>query len=393
MSLPDALESAAAALAQHADAVRDANGDPDALLETLPSTAAGEVLQWLLNHEPDAAEELALAWSEQAAGLAPLESGDTSGLPKAARKGLRRALHRMRSRGFDLQSESIEERVARLPSIDESIEGALLSPLDPRGSRMVYLVASHPSGGARVYEALIDAQEGVIEFRTYDTGRARARQFLRDVARRRQAAMLEVEPASVRALLVQAESDQPTSRSLPRAFVEARTHLQLDAAGTTPGEQAKEALGVPEDDRDAALGRLERRIAGRELGPWPPQPDALEDVAKALQEQSSGGLVVSDATRRERVRGILGDAVSEVYGESLRLATARRLREEAYIAWKADREDEARDCLAGAEAFETGAGEGDLAVAFLEATLAPLLEQLEKAPPAEEDPSSLLAKP
>ena len=169
--------------------------------------------------------------------------------------------------------------------------------------------------------------------------------------------------------------------------------MQLDAAGATPGEQAKEALGTLEGDRDAALGRLERRIVGRELGPWPPPAEALEEVAKALQEQSSGGLVVSDETRRERVRGILGDAAGEVYGESLRLATARRLREEAYIAWKADREDEARDCLAGAEAFETASGEGDLAVAFLEATLAPLLEQLEKAPPAEPDPSSLLAKP
>ena len=392
MSLPDALERAAAALAQHADAVRDANGDPDGLLETLPPAGAAEVLQWLLAHESESGEELALAWSEQEAGLAPLEAVDASGLPKPARKSLRRALHRMRSRGFDLQSEDVAERVARLPTIDESIEGALVSPLDPRGSRMVYLVASHPGGGARVYEALLDAQEGVIEFRTYDTGRARARQFLRDVARRREAAMVEVEAGAARALLAQAEADQPSHRSLPRAFVEARTHLQLEEAGATPGDCARESLGAPEDGREAALGRLEQRILGRELGPWPPPASALEDVAKALQEQSSGGLVVSEATRRERVRGILGDAAGEIYDQALRLATARRLREEAFLAWRAEREDEARDCLAGAEAFEAGDGERELAVAFLEATLGPLLEQLETAP-AEEEPSSLLAKP
>ena len=74
MSLPDALERAAAALAQHADAVRDANGDPDGLLETLPPAGAAEVLQWLLAHESESGEELALAWSEQEAGLAPLEA-------------------------------------------------------------------------------------------------------------------------------------------------------------------------------------------------------------------------------------------------------------------------------------------------------------------------------
>ena len=71
MSLPDALELAASELSQHADAVRDANGDPDRLLETLSAGAASEVLSWLLSNETRAGEELALAWSESARGARP----------------------------------------------------------------------------------------------------------------------------------------------------------------------------------------------------------------------------------------------------------------------------------------------------------------------------------
>ena len=76
MSLPEALENAATALSQHADAVRDANGDPQGLLDTRSAGAASEVLGWLLSNEPDAGEELALAWSESEAGAAPLQALD-----------------------------------------------------------------------------------------------------------------------------------------------------------------------------------------------------------------------------------------------------------------------------------------------------------------------------
>jgi hypothetical protein len=362
------------------------------LLQTLPQAVATEVLEWLLINESAAGEELSLAWSEQEAGLGPLEALDPSKLAKPARKTLRRAIHRMRSRGFEVKAEPAATHVARLPSLEEGIEAALVSPLDPRGSRMVYLVLSHPAGGARVYEALIDEQEGLVEFRIYDTGRSRARKFLRDLAQRRSAAMVEVDVASARGLLARTEKNHPATRPLPRGFVEARSLLALDAAGEVPGDQVREALSAAEDV-SAAIGRLEARIAGHDLGPWPAPAASLEAVATKLQEQSSGGLVVSESTRQDRVRDILREAASEVYDAELRAVTARRLREEAFLAWRDDREDQARDCLAGAEAFESEGEAGELAVTFLHATLEPLIEQMGEAPVEEEEPPSLIAKP
>ena len=67
MSLADALERAASALPDAADAIRDANGDADRVLEALPPQAAAGVLAWLLTEDAEAAAELADAWSLNAA--------------------------------------------------------------------------------------------------------------------------------------------------------------------------------------------------------------------------------------------------------------------------------------------------------------------------------------
>ena len=59
MSLADALEAAATALAAEAEAIRPANGDAARLLAALPSEGARRVAAWLLANRPVDAEELA----------------------------------------------------------------------------------------------------------------------------------------------------------------------------------------------------------------------------------------------------------------------------------------------------------------------------------------------
>src|SRR5262245_11510728 len=99
IGLPEALERAATALPDAADAIRPANGDPDQLARDLSTADATRVLAWLLEHEPAAGAELALTWSEQPDTAQPVLALVPESLPKPARKALRRALHRLRSRG------------------------------------------------------------------------------------------------------------------------------------------------------------------------------------------------------------------------------------------------------------------------------------------------------
>ena len=89
MSLPEALERAASALAGDADQIRPANGDPVQLLDVLDADAAVRVLGWLLSNDADAADELASSWSEEPKGIAPLQQVNESDLPKPGRWEIR----------------------------------------------------------------------------------------------------------------------------------------------------------------------------------------------------------------------------------------------------------------------------------------------------------------
>ena len=45
--------------------------------------------------------------------------------------------------------------VATLPPLDDKLHEARVSPLDPRGARVVYLALDQPSGGARLFETVL----------------------------------------------------------------------------------------------------------------------------------------------------------------------------------------------------------------------------------------------
>ena len=158
VGLPEALERAASALSDDAADIRPANGDPIQLIELLEPDAATRVLVWLLVEELDAGTELALSWAEipdRASNV--LLAGTETGLPKPAKKAIRRALHRMRSAGVEIPQESTATVVARLPSVEEKLD-------EVTGlSRRVVTESRDPSARPRV--SIKDAETGETRWR------------------------------------------------------------------------------------------------------------------------------------------------------------------------------------------------------------------------------------
>jgi hypothetical protein len=396
VGLPEALERAASALTSDAEAIRPANGDPGALLRALDAEAAARVLGWLLEFEPEAGSELAAAWAEEPdAASGPLLRVESEALPKAGRKALSRALHRLRSRGIEIAAAPPAAVVAKLPPIEEELQAALVSGVDPRGTRLAYLVQSNPAGGVRLFELVLDEERGVLEFEAYSTGRSKARQFLRDLRARDRFPAVEAPVDSVRALVQRIAEGQPASRPLPRGFIEFRAQVAEPAAGAkTPGELAREALGGGKQTDKAALARAAELVKQHEIGPWPTAGPALEKLAERIGELAKSPLVVSAAARREQADSMLGDAQAEIFAEPVGGYTAQRWEESAYLLWKTGREEDAKACLAAADAFRgKPPAENPIARALLDAVLAPLLAGLEEQAPREAEPPSLLVKP
>ena len=376
MSLADALERAASALPGAADSIRPANGDPDRLLDSLDPAHAASLLGWLLAHDLGAADELAAAWAERDASAPVFGSLADTPLSQPARKLLRRARHRLRSRGVALPEPAPEARVARLPGgADEPVETALVSSIDASGARIVTLIEPRASGGARLFQAVIDVRRGVLECHVYATTRGKARRFAREAAGRERFPATAVPAAAARALLARAADRQAADRPLPRTFTEWRSHLA--AEGAVPGDLARAALGS-----EGAPRRAADLIRDREVGPWLPGGDALQATAEKLQEVEKGKIIVSGGRKREQVEKVLAEARAALFDPEETARVAEWLAETAYRLWQAGREVDARACLAGAREQE------EVQRALLEVALAPLLARLR-----EEEETSLVARP
>jgi hypothetical protein len=391
VSLPEALEAAAGALPAEADVIRPANGDPARLLAGLDDGARVRVLAWLLAHRAADGDELAQAWSEDAAGQAALLALDEGALPKDGRKVLRRILHKLRSRGVATPAPVPPPTVARLPGLGDELSGAWVTPLDPMGPRRVWWLEAHPSGGARLFEVVIDDARGVGSFEVYSATRSEVRRFTKGLAA---AGALAVEPGEAQALVWHAAARQE-ERPFPKRWIEWRARLEATSGARLPGALASEALGTPDAPED--LERATKLVAEGAIGPWPPAREVMTPIVERIRTALDSPLVVSGATKREQVARLVEEAAAEAFAGPAGEIAAHRFRETAYVRWKSGDEAGARACLAAAAAFASRApGENPVARAFVERWLAPLLaaaagEKEAPAPPAAEP--SLLVRP
>jgi len=387
VSLAEALEGAASSLPGLGDLIRPANGDPSRLLAELGAGDRVAVLTWLLSHEPDAGAELASAWSESEPGAKAVFGVEEGVLTKLGRKALRRVVHRLRARGLAPAPAPPRKVVATLPRVEDEIEVAFVSPIDPSGARVAYLVDSAAGAGARLFEMVLDEERGVVEFSAYTATRGEARRFVRTALARQGSPAIEVPADSLRALVARIARGQPSDRAFPRAFTEWRTHLtNRTPDAPTPGELVRAELGEPPSEGGERAAEL---VASGALGPWPAPVPALRKAAEVLQDGVRSRLIVSGAQRRDRSEAAFKEAIAQVFDRARAERTAARLEETAYIFCKSGRGDDARACLTAARGLREGpAADQPVARALLEASLRPLLEKLR-----EEEASSLIVKP
>jgi hypothetical protein len=319
---------------------------------------------------------------------------DADALPKPGRKRLRRAQHRLRSRGVVTVDPGPVAVVATLPRVDDDIEAALVSGIDPRGSRAVYLVESNPGGGARLFAIVFDDARGILECEVFETTRSNARRFMRDAAARNQFPTCEVAVGVARALVNRAAAAQSPDLALPRAFSEWRSRIPgRDAEVPLPGAVVREALGkdLPEGSLDHAV----TLIRDGKLGPWPPAPETLQPVAEEIAGLRERRIIVSGAARREQIDTILNGALAASFAGEFAALAAHRFEESAFVSWRGGNVETAEACLAAADAFrDSPPTDNPVARAMLEVVLGPILKQMDEDEP-EQDPEqeSLLVEP
>ncbi len=374
-----ALERAASALPDDADAIRPANGDPERLLVALGAVRAPHVLAYLLSNETDHGDELARAWCDSAAGAAAILAVGEEGLSKPGRKVLRRVRHVLRGRGVAVPEPPAPARVATLTTVEPDVSGAWLSKIDPSGVRVALRIEDEP-GGVRLFELLLDEGRGIAECAVYAPSRGKARQLVRRAEEARGLALAPVPVDAFRALVARCEAAHPRDRVMPRGFLEFRSHLvPASGAAETPGALAARALG--DEPTPEALRRASELVREHQIGPWPPpQVEPLLEAAEKLRSTLESRIVVSEQQRQEQQERVYRDAARAVYGGARAPRTIALLAESAWSFWQLGKDGDARACLAAARALrEAPDAEHAPMLALAERLLAPLLARMREA--------------
>ena len=380
MSLPESLERAASELSDLADQIRPANGDPRRLLDLLRPSDAARVLAWILANDEAAAAELLEAWGELAEGTAVLVAVPESEVPKAGRKLLRRALHRLRAQGVAIAEPDTRAQVPaprRVTAANDRWQAAHLSAPDFRGTRMGYLVDSHPAGGARLFEIRFDPARGILDFKLYNAGRSKVRGFLKSLVAGTNRRLFEVDHEALCSLVRRASLVQPADRALPTFFVEWRSRLFSESVEkeATPGERAREALGSAADPASSRVA-VEEAIRSARIGPWPP---ATAWVGERMDRaQKSIGELAGDA-RASAIAAWVEVVAGELAAETNPAGLAEQLAEWAWIEWQREDPDRARALLAVSTELMGAKGANvnrALAGVRVEALFGPFLESM-----------------
>lgn len=387
MSLPETLEHAATELASLADQIRPANGDPDRLLEELKPEEAAALLVWVLEHEPGSGAELVEAWGESEAGAAVLLGLSDEGLSKVGRKLLRKARHRLRSRGLEVVAvEPAATPGRRLVKADDPFEAAYLSTPDFRGARVGYLAGRHPAGGARLFEIRFDEARGILDFKVYNAGRSKVRGFLRSLAGARARQLFDVPATALCALIRRASLAQPSDRPLPTGFVEWRGRLFSEALEkeATPGALARAALasGLDSINLEQALADVSKSIAEGEAGPWPP---ATRWVSEWMDKGRGAVEDLEGEARDAAIESWLEEVSADLAERLDRSLLTRHLEELAWARWQADEADLARSLIRVADAVANDAEvHRRLARTRAESLFAPFVSDLRPGEPDDE---------
>ena len=349
MSLPESFERAATELTALADKIRPANGDAHRLLDELSADEAGTLLAWMLDQATEDAAEFVEEWGESDAGVALLLGVSDAGIGKSGRKLLRKARHRLRSQGIAVETEAAlvnptnPMKKKSVTSNADKWQAAHVSSPDFRGARMGYLVDSHPSGGARLFEIRFDEGRGLLDFKIYNAGRSKIRGFLKSLTENSGRRLFEVDRDALRALIWRASQAQPTDRPLPTSYVEWRSRLFSDELEKveTPGEQIRKALG--EGDVPSALAALAGEVKAGKLGPWPPQTSWVGDWMDKGRDAVDG---LEDERRGAAIDTWIADVTNALDADSDQALIARHLDELAWVKSQEGDEDGARALLA-----------------------------------------------
>jgi hypothetical protein len=267
------------------------------------------------------------------------------------RREIKRALYRLTQRGRWQAEKPAPPPTAALLGAAENEPEAWLSPIDPTGTRLLWMSKRVPEGVASV-SAITTEDYGLREIHAGQTTRKALRQAQRDLIARSGIPLVEAPWPHVHDLIRdawEATKDRARLGDVPGT-------LRLLAPrpperGPHPVDAYLDRTALAADENaladSAALGEPE-------LAAWLLPFEWIEPAMQTIREATKSLVVTSPVHERERLEGAFARAVDELFEDPARRARfANRLEETAYLLAKRGAVGPARSLLAAALAART----------------------------------------
>lgn len=290
--------------------------------------------------------------ADEAAGAALARLVDET-RSRELRREIKRALYRLEQRGrWHAEKAPPPPPTSTLLGSAESEPEAWLSPIDPTGTRLLWMSKRVPEGVASI-SAITTEEYGLREIHGGQTTRKAVRQAQRDLTSRSGIPLVEAPWAHVHRLIRDAwesTADRTRLGDVPGT-------LRLLVPGPPehvahPVEAYLDRAAVAADD--TALAGSAKALAEPELAAWLLPFEWVEPAMQEIRDASQSLVVTSPAHERERVESAFARATDGLFAEQVRRDRfASRLEETAYLLAKRGALEPAQGALAAALAART----------------------------------------
>ena len=305
------------------------------------------------------------AEEESAAALARI--AQTVKSDKELRRNARRALYRLKQRGIVAPGRDPKPAEGRRKIWgDDGIEG-YLSPFDPLGDRLFWILKSRPGGGLAHLSVIVNEPEGLRQTVLTSVTRKSMKKLRDDLARRNGIRLVACDWRYIDWIASEGYERAREAGSL-RGMASPWPQLRMQVLSRPAEPRPSPILSVLSLDdtaNAAALATSAELFEDRDFGFWHLPEAVLQPWLERYAEMRDSPLVLGERAQATRVEELVQDTLRTIFAGRGASAWQRRLEETAWILWNTERPDLARKAFAAAAAVG-GSESGASGIPFFE---------------------------
>jgi len=269
---------------------------------------------------------------------------------KARRKGLRKALHLLQTRGVPVPPELLPREEPVIGRERPAQTKALVSALLGNGDNVVILEAPKEILGGNFLVSVINDESGFRECHLLNMKSRQQEEFWEYYRERGLTDWFPVpSPYAVRLLEEAYRQPSPATEAI-RRYSSFRDLIWKNWGRPEEAADLEQALPAVDSGERHRLLEQSRQLAASPLfQTWMPGPEEMTPWLEKIQEVEQSPLVLSDQQKAVRADALLAEATRGLYPPETRPLWGRRLLAMAYYLGLNQRRDEARIARAAAE--------------------------------------------